>query len=87
MYYIYFIQVDHEPRGPIKIGRALHPQSRLKTFQAWTPYPLRVLATVREDVSICTEGDLHRKFADYRMHGEWFRADPVLLDYIRRLKK
>lgn len=33
------------------------------------------------------ESELHRRFAEYREHGEWFRAVPEILDYVEAAKR
>lgn len=43
-----------------------------------------VLATVQGGPAL--EQELHERFAGLREHGEWFRADPPLLEYIAQLK-
>lgn len=56
--------------GPIKIGIALVPITRLYQAQTYSPYPLELWA-------ICCGGAVqeriyHKRFAAHRLHGEWF---------------
>ena len=81
MYYIYFICANSRDSF-IKIGRAKTPRYRIKAFQRWSPYKLHILATLREEHTTVTERDLHKRFRAHRVHGEWFRPHPELLDYI-----
>jgi hypothetical protein len=75
----YFIGGDV---GAIKIGRSVNLEVRLKDIQACSPIPLRVLAT-RKGVS--REQLYHKKFAAYRLHGEWFERCPEIEAEIERL--
>lgn len=76
---VYFIQADE---GPIKIGVAASPLYRLGGLQTASPYPLRLLAVMPNQGAL-GESALHAKFAHLRTHGEWFRAAPDLLAYIK----
>lgn len=67
--YIYFAQGVHG--GLIKIGRSQEPPERLKQLQNGAEQPLQILR-----IEPCPKGrekELHKKFAKYREHGEWFR--------------
>jgi len=75
---IYFIGIE----DLIKIGKTLDLQKRLSTFS----YPkIKVLATERGYT--VREAQLHGQFRELRSHGEWFHAEPPLLDYIAALPK
>jgi hypothetical protein len=78
---IYFVQQGTD--GPIKIGVSTDPEQRLRTLQSSSPQPLTLLAFMPGGVE--SERDLHRRFADGRLEGEWFRSDtPGLADEIAR---
>lgn len=76
---IYFVQQGAD--GPIKIGKANNVRDRMRGLQTSNPYPLRLLGVV--DGGMSEEADLHRRFADARMQGEWFRPDASILQYLR----
>ena len=68
----------------IKIGYAESDvPGRIKTLQTGCPTPLTLLATFPGGRSV--EASLHRRYAHLRTTGEWFRADPVLLEHIDSL--
>jgi hypothetical protein len=74
----YFIQAKEG--GLIKIGyTSKHPEIRLRDLQIGSPQELTILATIPGNV----ETSLHRLFANWRQHGEWFQACPELVSYIR----
>jgi hypothetical protein len=77
---VYFIR--QLPRGPIKIGRGKDAQTRLARLQTGSPCPLDVIGVVPGGPAL--EAELHRLFARYRLHGEWFAPAPSLLRFIRQ---
>lgn len=60
--------------GPLKIGIATNPDSRLLGIQNGCPYELRVMYVSPRVTSMLLffEGQIHRHLADRRMMGEWF---------------
>lgn len=78
--FVYFI---HAPRAKrIKIGwTSRPPHLRLRALLCVSPMALRGLGVIpAEKVS---EKELHRRFGEFRSHGEWFDAHRPLMDYIR----
>lgn len=78
--YVYFIQPT--VGGLIKIGAAVDPQVRLRHLQTGCPVELALLATMPGTKK--TEAELHARFADARIRGEWFEPTESLLAYIER---
>lgn len=81
---IYFLRPTGE-KGPIKIGSSVRPESRLITYQIWSPVILELVAFL--PVHHTTETFLHRHFIKWWLHGEWFSWNEELqglLDYIVR---
>jgi len=68
---IYFIQPING--GLVKIGSAKNIQDRFKSLQTGSPVILKIIKTIK-DVSYDYEFNLHRRFKEYRKHGEWFDA-------------
>jgi len=68
--------------GPfIKIGKGSGDATkRASELQTGCPYPITILATMPGGVR--EEKALHRRFARIRAHGEWFRAEDFLLNFI-----
>lgn len=77
---IYFIQAG--VGGPIKIGRSDYPEARVAGLQTTSPAKLKLLRKLSEHFA--GERALHQKFANHRLHGEWFAPAPKLLAYIKR---
>jgi len=70
--------------GPIKIGCALDPVTRLASVQTGNPIKLAILATSSGGYG--RERAYHRQFAAHRLHGEWFARCPEIEAEIARLK-
>lgn len=79
---IYFVQM-RSPVGEIKIGLTRDLRARLNALQTGSPYPLRVLAALPGTEA--EEHELHTRFADLRLSGEWFRPEPRLLEFVAQL--
>lgn len=78
---VYFIQSGEE--GPIKIGIARDPESRLAALQTGHHEELRLLAITHGGAD--QEGAYHMQFAEHRIRGEWFEPHPDILAEIDRL--
>lgn len=70
--------------GLIKIGTAVDPRKRLSQLQTGNGETLSLLAV--EPGGLDIEGRRHRQFRAYRARGEWFRAEPALLEHIEAVK-
>ena len=70
---IYFVG---NGKGQVKIGYSKDPQSRLLSLQTGSPYPLELLAVKPGGQN--AEVELHTKYADDRLEGEWFQSTPAL---------
>lgn len=80
--YVYFIH--SEESNAVKIGRAKNVEKRLKSLQTAHPHELKVIKSFKvKGVKAAREleNSLHQKFNYLRLSGEWFKAEPELLDY------
>lgn len=74
--FVYIIQDGDD--GPVKIGEAFDPRSRLGELQCGNHRPLNLRAVVLATVS--TEKELHALWSRSRMRGEWFGGgDEVII--------
>lgn len=72
----YFVYVIGAPDlTEVKIGVSGNPKRRAKQLQPGVDAPLSVLWYTHGDGSL--ERALHRHFADYWTHGEWFDLTPL----------
>jgi len=80
---IYFIQQGNG--GSIKIGISSNIEKRLASLQTGSPYKLKVLLTIKGSEKL--EKEIHSKFAEYRLSGEWFKPVKQITDYINQKLK
>ena len=81
--WVYFVGAgDGEP---IKIGRANNIKQRLSNIQNGNHRKMLVLASFLADDPLNVEREYHARFADHRLHGEWFAPHPDILAEIARL--
>jgi hypothetical protein len=76
--YVYFIASGTKA---IKIGWAGSVQKRLKLLQTGNPETLTLIATCEGDVTL--EQLIHKKFARYRLRGEWFRYSKRIIAFVQ----
>lgn len=82
--YIYFIQQGQS--GPIKIGFTKDDlYRRVKKLQTGNHIPLRLLAVI-ENASVRKETELHSRFSQYKLTGEWFSPSDDLIEFIKTIK-
>ncbi len=66
--YVYLLEGD----GCYKIGHARDPENRVETLKIQLPYPVHLVTFVYSEDRRGLEAELHEKFADKRLNGEWF---------------
>lgn len=71
--YVYLIHAEGTNR--YKIGRSINPLKRYEQLQGQSPFPLRVENCVWSPDSVLLEKQLHDRFCDFRVHGEWFELE------------
>lgn len=70
--YVYILQAEN---GCYKIGRTNNMEKRIKAIRRDYPLNITVLHYFPCKDMISTETALHRRFADNRLQGDWFRLD------------
>ena len=76
---VYFIGA--ESTNLIKIGTTNgNAEYRLNQIKTMSPVPLRVIGSIPGDREV--EKELHKRFARYRHHGEWFVLEGELQEYV-----
>lgn len=78
--FVYFVQAYSG--GSIKIGHASDFQARLSALRSSSPVALRVLGVIASPEARRLEIVLHDLLAELRTHGEWFRPEHLLTDFI-----
>jgi hypothetical protein len=67
--YVYLIQ---SPTGSYKIGRSKNIANRLKTFNVKLPFEIEIEHVISCSDYRAAERELHKRYADKRVNGEWF---------------
>lgn len=80
--YVYLLKSEV---GHYKIGRTVNPENRQKTFGVQLPFRVDYECLVKTENMKGLEDQLHQKFADKRLDGEWFNLTPDDIEYIKRL--
>jgi hypothetical protein len=69
-----------ESGGLIKIGYSMDPIYRIRSIRATSPVPVSILHQM--DGCELDEKNLHKRFSSQRAHGEWFRKEGELAEWI-----
>jgi len=70
--YVYLLEYD----GLHKIGMTKNISSRLKQFGARMPHDVTLIHSVKTSDTVSLEVELHERYAEKRMNGEWFNLSP-----------
>ncbi len=70
--YVYLLQSS---TGYWKIGRTHSPNNRLRTFNVKLPFEVEYKHLIQTDDMYALENQLHERFKDKRINGEWFTLD------------
>jgi len=82
--YIYLVMIDEVLNGSsyYKIGHATRVEKRLMDVSKYTPWTISLLHIIKTDDMGMLESDLHHKYREFRMNGEWFRLSPAAVSEI-----
>jgi hypothetical protein len=62
--------------GPFfKIGRTKDVTRRIAQLSIQLPFPIQLFKVINTDDAKTLEAMMHRKFAEFRVNGEWFELD------------
>jgi hypothetical protein len=78
---IYFIQ--GEKTKNIKIGFTMDLDNRIRQHQGSSGETLNLIGQTEGKQSL--EAEIQRKFKKYKVHGEWFKPDDSLIQFINSL--
>jgi hypothetical protein len=82
--YVYLLSAVHDPTL-FKIGRTSNPDDRVKTFNVKLPFPVEYVCLIQTDDMYALESELHQRYADKRVNGEFFALDEHDVTHIRQL--
>ena len=81
-----YVYLFKDRYGLYKIGRSLNPWQRAKDISQ-PNYLIRVICTLKTNDAFLLERELHERFADKRVEGEWFELDEADVDYFKRMER
>jgi hypothetical protein len=73
--FVYYIQEEDTER--IKIGWAWDVERRLQTLQCGNSSDLLILKTIKTKKPWDLEFQLHERFSEFKIRGEWFSSDII----------
>lgn len=82
---VYFFK--HIGLNPIKIGFTLNPSpiSRFNSFKTYAPHGSQLVGFIQTENPLQLERDLHDKFSEFRLNGEWFNVSEDVIDEVIRV--
>jgi uncharacterized protein YlzI (FlbEa/FlbD family) len=69
-----------------KIGMSKTPIKRIEKLSVVLPFPIKTIALIESQDIKQLEQQLHKRFADKRINGEWFDLSPEDIEYIKGLQ-
>lgn len=82
---VYVIQ-DIDVTGYCKIGKTNKPADRIGHFDTMLPFNVNVLHIMPSKDCTALETMLHRRFADKRVRGEWFKLTADDIAWIKQIE-
>jgi hypothetical protein len=79
--YVYILRSE---TGHYKIGRTTNPEDRLTTFSVKLPFRVNYELVISSDHHRQFEIELHKRFADKRIDGEWFALTTEDIEALRQ---
>jgi hypothetical protein len=79
-----FVYILKSDTGHYKIGRAIDPENRLRTFGVKLPFKVEYELLIPSDDYIKLEAELHARFHIKHVSGEWFALVPEDIEALRK---
>ena len=80
-----YVYVLRSTTGAYKIGYATNPADRLKTFTVKLPFEVEYELLIKTDDMRALEAELHERYTDKHINGEWFALTADDLAELRTL--
>ena len=73
--------ITNKASNTCKIGYSRTPQQRIKELQTSNPFKLNLDFIINGDFT--REKEIHNLFNNYRLNGEWFNLNDLILNYFK----
>lgn len=80
--YIYFLQDD---KRRIKIGKTKRITKRIFEISSKLPFPIKLIHSFYTEDYTNKEKEIHQKYKQYRIRGEWFLLPKKEINFIKSL--
>jgi hypothetical protein len=80
--YVYLVR---SVSSAYKIGRTRNPEDRQRTFGIQLPFEVEFIALIEAEDMYTLERELHNRFAQKRINGEWFALSASDVEFIKGL--
>lgn len=80
--YVYLIKNNE---GHYKIGKSVNPNKRIESLGVVLPFPIEAVHLVYSDRMSKLEKELHERFGDKHIAGEWFALTDEDVNFIKSL--
>lgn len=81
--FIYLIKAD---TGHYKIGRTKELKRRMNLFNVNLPFQIELIHTFPSTDYVGAETDLHHRFAEKRVNGEWFQLSDDEVEWLKLIE-
>ncbi|MGZ9899294.1 GIY-YIG nuclease family protein [Shewanella gaetbuli] len=81
--YVYLIESEYG----YKIGKTVNIKSRTRLFEVKLPFPIKLINYSWFENYSKAESDFHKKFAQKRQEGEWFKLELEDIEFIKKQGK
>lgn len=83
--FVYLLRAIGTPR--FKIGLSNRVELRASTIARQNSYPVEIVHVIPVSNTKKLEALLHRRYADYRVHGEWFELPLIAVKQIKQISE
>lgn len=79
--FVYLIRAEN---GLVKIGITINVEQRFRTLDTSCPVEIALIGVLHSDEAIVVEAELHERFEDRRVKGEWFALSSQEIAWIKQ---
>ena len=73
-------------KNKYKIGLTSNLKQRISSLSNQNPFEIKLITAIENNDIYKLESELHKKFADKNIKGEWFELSQKDVDYIKRIE-